>query len=234
MTSRNKRAAAFKAAFPYTLPIFAGFTFLGIAYGVYMRVCGFSAIYPILMSMTIFAGSMEFIAVDLLLGTFNPLGAMALALMVNARHIFYGISMLDKYQGVGWKKAYLIFGMCDESFSINCTTEIPEGVDKGWFYFFVTLLNHFYWVFGATMGGIFGSVVQIEAKGLDFVMTALIVVIFLNSWIKEKNHTSSCIGLGAAFLCLLAFKSKSFMIPSMLLILAALTLLRNRLEEKVS
>lgn len=156
---------AFKAAFPHTIPIFAGFWFLGMTYGIYMNVSGFSFWYPMFMSLTIFAGSMEFVAVNLLLGAFNPLQALVMTLMINARHLFYGISMLDKYRGTGWKKFYLIFGMCDESFSINYTAEIPEDVDKGWFMFFVTLLNQFYWFFGATLGGLFGSLIHFSTEG---------------------------------------------------------------------
>ena len=129
MSSQSRKA--FKAAFPYTVPIFAGFWFLGISYGIYMNVSGFHWIFPALMSLTIFAGSVEFIVVNLLLGSFNPIQAFILAFMVNARHLFYGISMLDKYRGLGMKKLYLIFGLCDESFSINYTAKIPEGVDKG-------------------------------------------------------------------------------------------------------
>ena len=140
---KRKIITALKAAFPNTVPILAGFLFLGITYGIYMRTSGFSFIYPMLMSLTIFAGSVEFVAVNLLLGAFNPLQALAVTVMLNARHLFYGISMLDKYKGTGWKKFYLIFGMCDESFSINYTAYIPERVDRGWFMFFVTLLNHF-------------------------------------------------------------------------------------------
>ena len=152
----EKLKKAFKAAFPYTIPIFAGFWFLGITYGIYMNVSGFSFWYPMLMSITIFAGSIEFVTVNMLLGAFNPLQAFAMTLMINARHLFYGISMLDKFRGLGWKKFYLIFGMCDESFSINYTADIPEDVDRGWFMFFVTLMNHIYWFSGATLGGVFG------------------------------------------------------------------------------
>ena len=201
---------AFLAAFPYTIPILTGFLFLGIAYGIYMNVSGFSPIYPILMSMAIFAGSMEFVTVDLLLGMFHPMSALILALMVNARHLFYGISMLDKYKNVGKKRWYLIFGMCDESFSINCTTEVPAGVDRGWFYFFVTLLNQCYWVCGAAIGGICGSLISFETEGLDFVMTALLVVIFLEQWMKEKDHTSGVIGIVLTVICLVVFGNKNF------------------------
>ena len=233
MHSQETRRRALSAAFPYTLPILAGFLFLGIAYGVFMRTAGFSAVFPILMSLTIFAGSMEFVTVNLLLGAFQPLGAFFLTLMVNARHLFYGVSMLDRYRDTGAKKWYLIFGMCDESFSINCTVQVPPQVDRGWFYFFVTLFNHFYWVLGATLGALFGSLVHFNNEGLDFVMTALFVVIFLEQWLKEKNHVSSLLGLGLSFLCLVLFRD-SFMIPAMLAILGCLTLLRNSLEKAVA
>ena len=225
---------AAKAAFPYTIPIFAGFWFLGLTYGIYMNVSGFSFWYPMLMSLTIFAGSIEFVTVNLLLGAFNPIQALAITLMINARHLFYGISMLDRYRGTGWKKPYLIFGMCDESFSINCSAQIPEGVDRGWFMFFVTLFNHLYWFTGSTLGGIFGSFLSFNTKGLDFVMTAMFVVIFLENWLNEQEHTSSLLGLGISLICLLAFGAERFLIPAMLGILAVLTLLRYSPERKVA
>ena len=203
---------AFKCAFPYTIPIFAGFWFLGLTYGIYMNVNGFSFIYPMLMSLTIFAGSIEFIAVNMLMGAFDPLQAFAMTLMINARHLFYGIAMLDRFRGMGWKKIYLIFGMCDESFSINYTADIPEDVDRGWFMFFVTLLNHFYWFSGATLGGIFGS-------------------FLLEQWLKEENHFSAICGLVVSLLCLILFGENQFMVPAMLAILGVLTLLRKPLEK---
>ncbi len=223
---------ALRAAFPYTIPIFAGFWFLGLTYGIYMNVSGFSFVYPMAMSLTIFAGSVEFITVNLLLGAFNPFQALFLTLMVNARHLFYGLSMLDKYRGLGWKKLYLIFGMCDESFSINYTARIPEGVDRGWFMFFVTLLNHFYWFSGSTLGGIFGGFLHFDTEGLDFVMTAMFVVIFLEQWLKDKNHTSALVGLGASGACLALFGPDNFLIPAMLAILGALSLLRGALDRE--
>ena len=218
---------AFAAAFPYTIPIFAGFWFLGMTYGIYMNVSGFSFWYPMVMSLTIFAGSVEFVAVNLLLGAFNPLQALAMTLMINARHLFYGISMLDRFRGTGWKKFYLIFGMCDESFSINYTARISEDVDRGWFMFFVTLLNHFYWFFGATQGGIFGSLIRFNTEGLDFVMTAMFVVIFMEQWLKEKDHVSSLLGLLISLICLIAFGADNFIIPAMIAMLGVLTLMRK-------
>ena len=227
---KEVRKKAFRAAFPHTIPIFAGFWFLGMTYGIYMNVSGFSFWYPMLMSLFIFAGSMEFVAVNLLLGAFDPLQALAMTLMINARHLFYGISMLDRYRWQGWKKIYLIFGMCDESFSINYTAEIPENVDSGWFMFFVTLLNHFYWFFGATLGGVFGSFIHFDTEGLDFVMTAMFVVIFLEQWMKEKNHVSAVVGILLSLLCLTAFGADNFVIPAMLVIFVSLTLLQGRLK----
>ena len=153
-------------------------------------------------------------------------------LMPNAMHLFYGISMLDKFKGTGWKKLYLIFGMCDETFSINYTAEVPKDVDRGLFMFFVTLYNHIYWVAGATLGGIFGSFIHFNTEGLEFVMTAMFTVIFTEQWLKEKNHTSSVVGIIVSVACLLVFGSDDFIIPSMLAILAMLTFMRSNLEKK--
>lgn len=228
---KTKYLKALKAAFPHTIPIFAGFWFLGLTYGIYMNVSGFSFWYPCLMSLTIFAGSVEFVAVNLLLGAFDPLQAFAMTLMINARHLFYGISMLDKYKGTGLKKFYLIFGMCDESFSINYTADIPEDVDKSWFMFFVTLLNHFYWFSGATLGGLFGSLIHFNTEGLDFVMTAMFVVIFMEQWLKDKKHTSAVLGLALSALCLIIFGADDFIIPAMVAILGVLTFARGWLEK---
>lgn len=232
MKTKDKKIwKAFRCAFPYTIPIFAGFWFLGLTYGIYMNVSGFSFWYPMLMSLTIFAGSIEFITVNMLLGAFNPIQALIMTLMINARHLFYGISMLDKYRNTGLKKIYLIFGMCDESFSINYTANIPKDVDSGWFMFFVTLLNHIYWFLGATLGGIFGSFIHFNTKGLDFVMTAMFVVIFMEQWLKEKNHTSSLLGLFLSIICLIIFGADKFIIPAMISILIVLSLLKKVLDK---
>ena len=231
MEKRTELLTAFRVAYPKTLPIFAGFVFLGIAYGFMMNSLGFSAIYPILISLIVFAGSVEFVAASLLIGAFNPLTALFLTLTINARHLFYGLSMLGKYDGVGKKKGYMVFGLCDESFAINSTIDVPKNVDKGWVMFFVTLLNHFYWVLGASLGGVFGSFINFNIEGLEFVMTALFVVIFLEQWMKEEKHTSSLVGLGASIVCLLVFGGSHIIIPAMIAILGVLTLSRKSLEK---
>ena len=155
-----------------------------------------------------------------------------MTLMIQARHLFYSISMLEKYKNLGPKKYYLIYAMCDETFSINYTAKIPEGVDRGWFYFFVTLLNQLYWVSGATIGGLLGSLIHFDTTGLDFVMTAMFVVIFMEQWMKEQRHFSELIGFAAAVGCLLLFGADSFLIPTMVCILAALSFLRKPITDK--
>ncbi|WP_415930694.1 AzlC family ABC transporter permease [Zhenpiania hominis] len=225
------RYQALKAAFPYTIPIFSGFWFLGLAYGIYMRASGFSSVYPMIMSALIFGGSLEFVAVEMLLSPFAPVQVLIMTLLIQARHLFYGISMLEKYKGLGWKKFFLIFGMCDETFSINYTATIPEHVDRGWFLFFVTLLNYVYWVSGATIGGLAGSLLKFDTSGISFVMTAMFVVIFLEQWLKEKNHISSLLGLSVSAICLFFFGADSFMIPAMAAIVGLLTLLKKKLSR---
>ena len=199
----NPKIKALKAAFPHTIPILMGFLFLGLAYGFYMNSKGFSFWWPLLMSATIFAGSMEFVTVSLLCG----------------------ISMLERFKGTGRKKWYLIFGMCDESFSILCSTKPPKGVDKGWFMVFVTLLNQCYWVAGATLGGILGSFIPFNTQGIDFVMTALFAAIFIDQWKSQKNHLPALVGLAVPAVCLIVFGPDQFILPSMALILTVLSLL---------
>ncbi len=234
MSKNNAKIAALRTAFPHTIPILAGFLFLGMTYGILITTEGFPFWFPILTSVFVFAGSAEFAGVSLLLGGFAPLQAFAMTLMINARHLFYGISMLEKYKGTGLKKLYLIFGLCDESFSINCSADIPKDIDKGYFMFFVTLLDQLYWIIGCTLGGIFGSFIAFNTEGLDFVMTAMFVVIFLEQWMKEKNHISSIAGLSIPFVCLVIFGADKFIIPSMIALIFALALLRRHIESGVN
>ena len=223
--------AAIKSAFPHTVPILAGFLFLGMTYGLYMKVLGFSFLYPFFMALTIFGGSLEFVAASMLLLPFAPLQTFIMAFMIQARHLFYGISMLDVYKNSGWEKFFLIFGMCDESFSINYSAEIPSDVDKNWFMFFVTLFNYSYWILGASLGWLLGNLISFNTKGLDFAMTSMFVVIFLDQILKEKSHYSALAGVASSVLCLAVFGKDSFLIPSMLLILFLLTVLRGTVEK---
>lgn len=225
------KTKAFKAALPYTLPICIGFLFLGMSYGFLMRSKGFSFVYPLFMSMFIFAGSMEFVTVELLLSAFNPFHAFFLALMVNARHLFYGISMLEKYKNTGWKKTYLIYGMCDESFTINCTVTPPPDVDRGWFMLFVTLLNQIYWISGATLGALLGYVIHFDTTGIEFVMTALFIVMFINQWEEAKDHRPALTGLGCSLLCLLIFGSGNFILPAMALIILCFSIEKRKKDK---
>ena len=231
MDKKGSFSSAFRAAFPYTIPVMTGYLFLGISYGIYMKVSGFSFLYPMFMAITIFGGSLEFLAVSLLMSTFAPLQTFLMALVIQARHLFYGLAMLEKYKNTGLKKLYLIFALTDETFSVNCSTPVPEGMDKGKFYFAVSLLDQCYWVSGATIGGILGSFIPFNTEGLDFVMTAMFVVIFIEQWLKEKKHYTAFIGVLSSVLCLLLFVADSFIIPSMVCIFTMLTLFRKPIEK---
>lgn len=226
----NKWRPALKAAFPYTIPIFAGFWFLGMAYGLLMNKSGFAFYWPMLMAMTIFSGSVEFVAVKMLQGSFHPLQSFLIALLICARHLFYGLSMLDKFKHTGWKKIPLIYGMCDETFSINYTAKIPEGVDRGWFMLWVTVLDYLYWVTGATLGALVGNWIKFDTRGLDFVMTAMFVTIFMEQWMKERSHVASIAGLVVSALCLLLLGGSRFVIPAMAFMLLFFMGLRSKLD----
>lgn len=227
------RAAA-KAALPYSAPMIAGFLFLGFAYGIYMKALGFGFLYPMLMALLIYAGSVEFIAAAALIAPFSPLSVLLITLMVSGRQIFYAISMLEKYGAqIGKKRWYLISTLVDESFSLNYMANIPAHLDKGWYMFFVSLYLHIYWVIGATMGNVFGSVLPFDLKGVEFAMTALFLVIFAENWLKEKSHESSLLGLGIAFASLLIVGKQHFLIPTLIGIWVILTLRRPKLESKL-
>ncbi len=228
--TKNTILSAFRYAFPKTTPILFGFLFLGVSYGIYMYSMGFSCGYTLALSALIYAGSMEFVTVAMLLSPFDPVSAFLITLMVNGRHIFYGISMLTIYRHMGWLTPYLIFGMTDESFSINYTSQIPTEISKKWCYFFVTLLNHLYWVVGSVIGNLFASVLSFNAKGLEFVLTALFIVLALEQYKMQRNLISSGIGFVIPGFALLVFGSEHFMIPAMIGIVVILSLLRRTME----
>jgi len=229
----KKMPAAFKAAAPHTIPILTGFLFFGIAYGILMSSRGYGWPWVLLTSAVVFAGALQFVGISLLTTAFDPLYAFLIAIAVNARHLFYGISMLRIYSGTGKVKPYLIFGMCDETFSILCTTEPPLGVDKRAFMMAVTLMNQSYWVLGSLIGGLIGPLLTFNTRGIDFVMTAFFIVIFINQWRSQKNHSPALIGLGAATVSLIIFGAENFIIPAMILIIICLTVFRSRLAKGV-
>ena len=222
---------AFRAAAPQTLPVFAGYLVLGLGYGIYVQSLGLPVWLPPLMGTVVYGGSLEFVLASLLLGSFAPVSAFLMALMIQARHLFYGLTMLQRYRGYGLRSAYMIFAMSDETFSITCSAEPPEGVDRGWFMFFITLLDQFYWVASAGLGAVVGSVLPFSTEGVDFVMTAMFTVIFLNQWEKDRQHYSALIGLAAPLACLVFFGSGSFLLPSMGCILILLLALRKPIEK---
>ncbi len=226
-----KRAAY--VAFPHSLPIFAGYGFLGLAYGILMTVNGFSPFFTFMMSLLVFGGSAQIVAVELLTAAFAPLHSFIITFVLCARYIFYGISMLEKYRGLGIKKLYMIFGMVDETFSINYSANPPSDVDKGWFMFFITIFNHIYWLIGSTAGALFGTMINFSTEGIDFVMTSMFTVIFIEQWKKDKSHFSALTGLSVCVLCLALFGKDNFIIPSMIAILLILTVSKPYLERKL-
>lgn len=222
---------AFREAVKYTLPIFAGFWFVAFSYGIYMHTLGFAPWYPAFMAAFIFGGSLEFLTVSMLMSPFAPWQTLIVALVVQARHLFYGISMLDLYGHTGWKKPFLLYWMCDETFALNYAVDVSAGADKEWFMFFVSLLNYVYWVLGAAIGGYAGALMRFNTEGLSFVMTALFIVIFLEQFLRERNHLASYIGFASSIGALLLFGAEEFIIPAMGLILLCLTLCRKQIEK---
>lgn len=225
---------ALKAAFRYTIPVMTGYLFLGIAFGILLYSRGYHFGWAILMSVCIYAGSMQFVAINLLTSCFNPIIAFFMTLVINARHLFYGLAMLDRFKGMGRKKPYMIFSLTDETFSLLCSADVPFGMDGSLFYFMIAFLDQIYWIAGSAIGGVLGSAFPINTRGIDFVMTALFTVIFLDQWKSNKEHLPAAIGICGSFLCLLIFGAKQFILPSMLVILIALAALKKPIERRSS
>ena len=223
----SKQSSALRAAFPLTLPVMAGYLVLGMGFGILLQSKGYHFGWAILMSLTIYAGSMQYVAVDLLSGGATLVATALMTLMVNARHLFYGISMLDKYRTLGRKRWMMIFELTDETYSIVCSHEPPEGADRGRFFLAISMLDQSYWVVGCTIGAILGAVVPIDFTGVDFAMTALFLVIVTEQWLTNKNHLPALVGIGASVVCLVLFGADNFIIPAMIVITLALSLLRR-------
>ncbi|NDL68296.1 AzlC family ABC transporter permease [Anaerotalea alkaliphila] len=225
------RMKALRAAFPGTVPVMMGYGFLGMAFGILLTSRGFGAGWALLMSVAVYAGAMQFVAVGLLAEGAGLASAFLMTLMVNARHLFYGLSMLERFKGLGWKRPYLVFALTDETFSILCGLEPAEDVDRGWYCFFVSALDQAYWVLGSLGGALLGERMFFDGTGVGFAMTALFVVIFLEQWKGNQRHGPAMAGVVLSLVSLGVFGPDRFILPSMLLILSALLLSRKRMEK---
>lgn len=232
-TKAFDRSKTFRQAFLDSLPVMAGYLVLGLGFGLIMETSGYSFIWALAMSAFVFAGSMQYLTVSLLTGGASLITTALMTLMINARHFFYGISMLVRYRDIGKVKPLLIHLMSDETYSLVCTSLHEEPwFDQKRYYIYVSLLNWSYWVVASAAGGIAGSFITFDTTGIDFAMTALFVVIFTEQWLSTKNHIPALTGLGASLICLLVFGADRFLIPSMLLISAILLCFRKRMEGK--
>lgn len=223
---------AFQKAFPYTIPVLTGYLFIGIAFGVMYAEKGYSFLWAILMSFLVYAGSGQYLAVNFFVPGFSFLQVIFLTFMVNVRHVFYGISLLEKFNKMGIKRWYMIFGLTDETYSLLCTTNVPKDVDENKFLFAISILDHSYWVLGSAIGGIAGTVLPINSEGIDFAMTALFVVIFVEQWMEKKNRIPELIGVAVAIVALTIFGASNFVLPAMLAIVALLFVGRKKLDKE--
>lgn len=236
----NSSIKALKKAFPLTIPVLFGYLFLGFGFGVLLAKAGFSFLLAQFSALTVYSGSLQYAEVDLLKSQFSVLSAIAMTIAINVRHVFYGLSLIDKYNKVGCYKYYCIFGLTDETYSLVVSQNPPKGINQGKFYFFITLLNHIYWILGCTIGGLFGQFVQFNSKGIEFVMTALFVVIFMEQWESVKYHQPAIIGLICSAVPLVLIKLffpqliTYFLIVVLGLIFIVLTLFKNPLNRRLN
>ena len=216
-----------RRAFVATLPVMAGYVVLGTGFGILFQSKGYGILWAMAMSLFVYAGSMQYLAVDLLTGGVGLLAAAVTTLMVNARHLFYGVSMIGKYQNMGPCKPYLIFGLTDETYSLNCN-DLPQDIENApRYYFLVTILNQSYWVLGTALGSLLGQIIPFSTEGIDFSLTALFITVFVEQWKSTGDHIPALIGLGASVVCLVLFGTGNFLIPTMVLITLCLTIYRK-------
>ena len=227
---KTTKQATLKYAFQASLPIMAGYVVLGMGFGILMESKGYAWWWTALMSATIYAGSMQYVAIDLLTGGATLIASALMTLLVNIRHLFYGITMLEDYKDAGARKPYLIFALTDETFSLVCSPKLPENVNHRDYYFFVSLFNHCYWISGSVLGALIGSAITFNTAGIDFAMTALFVVIFVEQWESTRQHLPAITGVLCTVVSLLIFGADDFLIPAMIAITAALILERKWLE----
>ena len=219
-----------KYAFKQSLPVMAGYLVLGMGFGILLKTKGYGVTWAFFMSLFIYAGSMQYVTINLLSGGATILSAALMTLMVNARHLFYGISMIERYRNTEPYKPYLIFGLTDETYSLVCSGNVPEGVNEKKYFFLLTFLNQCYWIIGSVVGSLLGSLITFNTAGIEFSMTALFLVVFVEQWKSVKNHTGAVVGVGTSVVCLLVFGAENFLIPSMIAITVLLTVLRKKLQ----
>ncbi len=219
-----------KAAFLKSLPVMAGYIILGIGFGILAHNAGYGILWVLSMSLFIYAGSMQYVGIGLLSGGASVLTVILTTIMVNARHLFYSISMLRHYKNAGRYKPYLIFSLTDETYSLLCDGRAPEAANPDRFRFLVSLFNHSYWVLGSIIGSLLSGILPFSTAGVEFSMTALFIASFTEQWITTKNHIPAITGLLGTLLCLIVFGPERFLIPAMLLITLFLTLFRNRIS----
>ena len=222
-----------KQAFYKSIPVCAGYVVLGIGFGILMRNAGYGVIWAASMSIFIYAGSMQYIGIGLLTGGASVITAIITTIMVNARHLFYSISMIDTYKHSGKFKPYLIFSLTDETYSLLCEGQAPDGTSPELYRFLVSFFDHCYWIIGTIIGNLLGAMLPFSTSGIEFSMTALFVASFTEQWIVTKDHVPALTGLLCTLLSLLVFGKDNFLIPAMLLITLVLTLLRSREEKSV-
>lgn len=220
-----------KTVFIKTLPVMTGYIALGIGFGILLYSHGFGFWWSVLMGAFIYAGSMQYVAINLISGGASLITSALTTLMVNARHLFYGISMIEKYKDTGLKKPYLIFALTDETYSLLCGEDYPEDISKDRYQFFVSLFNHIYWIIGCAAGSLIGLAIPFNTAGIDFCMTALFVTIFVEQWLSTKQHLPALTGLLSSLVCLTVFGKDAFLIPSMLLISLLLILFKGVLTK---
>ena len=220
-----------KQAFITSIPVMAGYIVLGMGFGLLLEDAGYGVGWAFLMAVTIYAGTMQYVGVSLLAGAASVLTAALTTFTVQARHLFYSISMIERYKGAGKYKPYMIFGLTDETYSLLSDDNLPcDPADANRYRFFVTLFNHSYWITGCVLGNLLGAILPFSTRGLEFSMTALFVASFTEQWITQKDHLPALTGFFATLLCLLLFGADNFLIPSMLLITLILSLVRRREE----
>lgn len=222
-----------KKAFIDTIPVLTGYLVLGFGFGIILKANGYGIFMAFVMSFVIYAGSMQYVAIGLLTSGASLITAALTTLMVNARHLFYGISMLDKYKNTGKRKPYLIFALTDETYSLVCN-ENPDIADKekNNYYLFVSLFDQIYWILGSLLGAAVGSIVKFNSEGIDFALTALFLTVFLEQWLTTKKHTPAIIGVAVSVICLVLFGSEKFLIPTMLVIALLLCLYKPENKEQ--